>query len=81
MFYQKAVAGISSQWSITDPVLLKRQNTELQHEIAALKRTISELRGEVPPPGSPAWRNAVRTTLGATGLLPLVRRLRDNIKK
>lgn len=81
MFYQNAVAGISSQWSITDPVLLKRQNTELQHEIAALKRTISELRGEVPPTGSPAWRNAVRTTLGATGLLPLVRRLRDNMKK
>ncbi|HEL7749807.1 MULTISPECIES: glycosyltransferase family 2 protein [Stenotrophomonas] len=81
MFYQQAVAGISSQWSITDPVLLKKQNTELQHEIAALKRTISELRGEVAPAGSTAWRNAVRSTLGATGLLPLVRRLRDNMKK
>lgn len=81
LFYQRAVVGISSQWSITDPVLLKKQNTELQHEIAALKRTISELRGETMPVGSPAWRNAVRTTLGATGLLPLVRRLRDNMKK
>lgn len=81
LFYQRAVAGISSQWSITDPVLLKKQNTELQHEIAALKRTISELRGESMPVGSPAWRNVVRTTLGATGLLPLARRLRDNMKK
>lgn len=80
-FYQRAVAGISSQWSITDPVLLKKQNTELQHEIAALKRTISELRGQSMPVGSPAWRNTVRTTLGATGLLPLVRRLRDTMKK
>lgn len=81
IFYQKAVSGISSQWSITDPVLLKKQNTELQHEIAALKRVISELRGEVFPAASPKWRNTVRATLGATGLLPLARRLRDNLRK
>ena len=81
-YYQEAVAGISSQWSITDPALLKKQNTELQHEIATLKRTISVLRGEsAPPKGSPAWRNALRSTLGATGMLTIVRRLRDNLKK
>jgi hypothetical protein len=44
LYYQRHVKGISTQWSITDPDLLKQQNTELQHEIAALKKEIALLR-------------------------------------
>lgn len=81
-FYQQAVAGISSQWSITDPVLLKRQNTELQHEIAALKRTIEELRGNLPPRRDiPSWRRLARTSLKAAGLLPLAQRVRHHMRR
>jgi len=80
VFYQRAVAGISSQWSITDPVLLKSQNTELQHEIAALKREIAMLKGERHP-DVPAWRRAMRAGLDTVGLLPLAQEMRDKMRR
>lgn len=80
IYYQRAVAGISSQWSITDPVLLKKQNTELQHEIAALKKVIAELKDGAVPARS-AWWRATRNSLDAAGLLPLARRVRDYMRK
>lgn len=79
-YYQRAVAGISSQWSITDPVLLKNQNTELQHEIAALKREIAVLRGQEKH-DAPRWKRAARTGLESTGMLTLTQLLREKLRR
>lgn len=76
-FYQSKVAGISSQWSITDPVLLKNQNTELQHHIAALKMEIELLRRGGAVSGDIRWRGIARDALSKLGLLPMVRRMRN----
>jgi hypothetical protein len=79
-YYQRAVAGISSQWSITDPVLLKNQNTELQHQIAALKREIAALRGRVEPDAA-SWKKAAKTGLDTVGLLTLTQQIREKLRR
>jgi hypothetical protein len=79
-YYQRAVAGISSQWSITDPVLLKNQNTELQHQIAALKREIAALRG-IAEPSASGWKKAAKTGLDSIGMLALTQQLREKLRK
>jgi hypothetical protein len=77
-FYQRAVTGISSQWSITDPVLLKNQNTELQHQIAALKREIAELKANSVANGV---KDMVRWRLESVGMLNVVRELRSKLRR
>ncbi len=80
IYYQRAVAGISSQWSITDPVLLKNQNTELQHEIAALKKEIAALRGAALP-YSTRFKNVAKMGIESVGMLALARQIRKKIEK
>jgi hypothetical protein len=81
LFYQAAVSGISSQWSITDPVLLKKQNTELQHEIAALKRQAAMLQMQLDQASAYlTLRKLVKSGLSATGLLPTARRAHNLFK-
>jgi len=77
-YYQRAVSGISSQWSITDPVLLKNQNTELQHQIAALNREISELKANQVVNSA---KSAVKTGLESVGMLNVVRELRSRLRR
>ncbi|HET8636856.1 MAG TPA: hypothetical protein VFL96_08400 [Acidobacteriaceae bacterium] len=77
-YYQRAVAGLSSQWSITDPVLLKNQNTELQHQIAALKREISELKANQVVNSA---KGMVKTGLESVGMLNVVRELRSRLRR
>lgn len=81
LFYQGTVAGISSQWSITDPVLLKNQNTELQHEIAALKSQVAILQFQLER-GSFArqWRHIVKNGLSTIGLWSVAQRVRNFLK-
>ncbi|MGJ7901620.1 hypothetical protein [Lysobacter sp. 1R34A] len=81
LFYQQTVSGISSQWSITDPVLLKNQNTELQHQIAALKSEIVALRIQLDRSSfSRQWRHIVKSGLSAVGLWTIAQRARNFLR-
>lgn len=44
MYYQTHLKEMSSQWSTTDPVLLKEQNIKLQAEVHALRRELDILK-------------------------------------
>lgn len=44
LYYQSHLKEMSSQWSTTDPVLLKKQNIKLQNEILMLRKEIEILR-------------------------------------
>lgn len=44
LYYQKHVQEMSSQWSTTDPVLLKEQNIKLMTEVNALRKEIALLK-------------------------------------
>ena len=76
LYYQSQVREMSSQWSITDPLILKDQNMKLQAEIHALRKEIALLR-------EPRWmryyvsgrRLLIRATDGV-GLGKALRRLR-----
>lgn len=78
LYYQKSVSGISSQWSITSPELLKKQNTELQHELGHLKAYYRLLQAEVGGFDSIGWhvKRTMVLIIRAMGLLPLATRLK-----
>src|SRR5690606_38831764 len=44
IYYQTHLKGMSSQWSTTDPVLLKEQNIKLQMEVHALRKELALLK-------------------------------------
>ena len=76
LYYQSQVKEMSSQWSITDPLILKDQNMKLQAEIHALRKEIARLQ-------EPAWgryyysgRKALIRVVDCLGLGKVLRRLR-----
>ena len=77
VFYQRNVTELSSQWSVTDPVMLKEQNIKLQMEVLNLRMELDALRrgrpGFAPSSGR---RDTVRQWLKAVGLLAVAQRLR-----
>jgi len=77
VFYQRNVTELSSQWSVTDPVMLKEQNIKLQLEVLNLRMELDALRrgrpGFAPSSGR---RDTVRQWLKAVGLLAVAQRLR-----
>lgn len=59
IYYQTHLNEMSSQWSTTDPVLLKNQNTKLQQEIHLLRQEIAILKAG----NSAHLRHAVRKSV------------------
>src|SRR5690606_27910094 len=47
IYYQTHLKEMSSQWSTTDPVLLKEQNIKLQMEVHALRKELALLKQSV----------------------------------
>lgn len=76
IYYQTHLKEMSSQWSTTDPVLLKEQNIKLQTEVHALRREVALLRQGAWT----HWRMGVRRRiiewLDRLGIGALLRRLR-----
>ncbi|MGE8682713.1 MAG: hypothetical protein ACN6PE_29135 [Achromobacter marplatensis] len=59
IYYQTHLKEMSSQWSTTDPVLLKEQNIKLQAEVHALRRELALLKQSAWG----HWRMSVRQRL------------------
>jgi hypothetical protein len=59
IYYQTHLKEMSSQWSTTDPVLLKEQNIKLQAEVHALRRELALLKQSAWS----HWRMSVRRRL------------------
>lgn len=74
IYYQSHLKEMSSQWSVTDPVMLKEQNMKLQAEIHALQKEIKTLQHEE---GGVlfAGRQAIVGALDSNGLGKLLRQL------
>lgn len=59
IYYQTHLKEMSSQWSTTDPVLLKEQNIKLQAEVHALRRELALLKQSAWG----HWRMSIRRRL------------------
>jgi glycosyltransferase involved in cell wall biosynthesis len=81
LYYQRHVKGISTQWSITDPDLLKQQNTELQHEIAALKKEIALLKASQKEANQLKIKGLIIRCLRKANLLSSVERVQNLARK
>lgn len=81
IYYQKHLKEMSSQWSTTDPVLLKEQNIKLQAEVHALRKELALMRQNV---GRYAWqqaRQALVARLDAMGVGPWLRRVKRRLRR
>lgn len=72
-YYQNSVSSVSSQWSLTSLDSLKRQNTDLQHELARLKAAYRQFDEDMKNNESAFWhlKRTLVLVIKACGLLPL----------
>lgn len=68
IYYQKNLKEMSSQWSTTDPVLLKEQNIKLQAEVHALRKELALIRNDMPRYVVQRVRRRLITWVDAVGL-------------
>lgn len=75
IYYQTHLKEMSSQWSTTDPVLLKEQNIKLQMEVHALRKELALLKESAWKHQRRAWRQRVVAWLDRLGIGDIARRL------
>ncbi|AQS51407.1 hypothetical protein PAEH1_07290 [Paenalcaligenes hominis] len=77
LYYQQHVQAMSSQWSTTDPVMLKEQNIKLMAEVSALRKEIELLKqGQLQRSTYHLRQHLIHwaDTLGVGGFLRKIRR-------
>lgn len=80
IFYQRNLKEMSSQWSVTDPVMLKEQNIKLQAEVLKLRKELETLRDDYGRYLWLQWRARLRDRLAAMGLLDAARRVKRMLR-
>lgn len=75
IYYQTHLKEMSSQWSTTDPVILKEQNIKLQAEVHALRKELALLRENAWVHWRMSMRRRIVAGVDRTGLGGLARRL------
>lgn len=81
LYYQSNLREMSSQWSTTDPVLLKEQAIKLQTEIHALRKEVALLKAGMWPYYRAKLRRAVVRAIDSTGLGHRVRTLYQRLRR
>ena len=77
IFYQTNVREMSSHWSVTDPVLLKDQNTKLRLEVTRLRDELEAFRqGRAAQTSVGSARKFAAAALESVLLLGVARRLK-----
>ena len=79
VFYQDNLHEMSSQWSVTDPILLKEQNIKLQLEVLRLRSELDALRVGYRRSLWLRWRARLIGLLKVIGLSDAARRLRRRL--
>lgn len=80
LYYQRHVQEMSSQWSTTDPVMLKDQNIKLMAEVNALRKEIALLKADPATAAAQLerqqWRQRLIRVADAMGVGSFLRALR-----
>lgn len=79
IYYQTHLKEMSSQWSTTDPVVLKEQNIKLQAEVHALRHELELLRQSPVAHWKMTTRRRIIQLLDKFGVGKLARAIRNKI--